>query len=66
FMMGDNRFNSLDLRHANDYSNAVLSSYDSYSVEYLSLMDPKYINKKLIIGKTMFRFWPIDRPMKIQ
>ena len=65
FMMGDNRFNSLDLRHSIDYENAPLSSYDSYSVEYLSIMEPKYINKKLIIGKTMFRFWPIDRPMKI-
>ncbi len=66
FMMGDNRFNSLDLRHSIDYENALLSKYDSSSVEYLSIMEPKYINKKLIIGKTMFRFWPIDRPMKIQ
>jgi len=66
FMMGDNRFNSLDLRHANDYSNAPLTTYDSCPVEYQSIIDQKYVNKKLIIGKALFRFWPLDRPMKIQ
>lgn len=65
FMMGDNRFNSHDLRHANDYAPASLSASDSMSVQYDSIIGPQYINKKLIIGKPMFRFWPLDRPMKL-
>lgn len=65
FMMGDNRFNSLDLRHSNDFAPADLTTYDSKSIEYKSMMEPKYVHKKLILGKPLFRFWPIDRPMKI-
>ena len=64
-MMGDNRFNSHDLRHANDYAAAPLTASDSMSVQYDSIIGPQYINKKLIIGKPMFRFWPLDRPMKL-
>ena len=65
FMMGDNRFNSHDLRHANDYEQVPLTKADSMSVEYDSLMAPQYVHRKLIIGKPMFRFWPLDRPMKL-
>lgn len=66
FMMGDNRFNSLDLRHGNDFKNMPLSKEDPYSVEYDSIMEPQYVNKKLILGKPLFRFWPLDRPMKLK
>lgn len=65
FMMGDNRFNSLDLRHANDYFQKALTKFDRLSIEYESIIEPQYINKKLILGKTLFRFWPLSRPMKI-
>ena len=65
FMMGDNRFNSHDLRHANDYAPRPLTPSDSMSVQYDSIIEPQYINKKLIIGKPVFRFWPLDRPMKL-
>lgn len=65
FMMGDNRFNSHDLRHANDPVLTQLTKYDPLSVEYDSMMEPQYIHKKLILGKPMFRFWPLDRPMKL-
>ncbi|MCR4579215.1 MAG: signal peptidase I [Treponema sp.] len=65
FMMGDNRFNSLDLRHANDYSLKPLSTCDKMSVQYYSIMEPQYINKKYIIGKPIFRFWPLNRMGKV-
>ncbi len=61
FMMGDNRFNSLDLRHSNEEFVTQLTKDDPYSVNYVSMMQPQYINKKYIVGKPVFRFWPLNR-----
>ena len=61
FMMGDNRFNSLDLRHSYDAKLKALTEDDPLSVQYYSIMEPQYINKKYIIGKPAFRFWPVNR-----
>jgi len=61
FMMGDNRFNSLDLRHSSDRFESELTKYDSKSVVYYSMIAPQYINKKYIVGKPIFRFWPLNR-----
>ncbi|MCR4741325.1 MAG: signal peptidase I [Treponema sp.] len=66
FMMGDNRFNSLDLRHANDYSLKNLTPSDDLSVKYYSIIQPQYINKKYIIGKPVFRFWPTYRMARVR
>lgn len=66
FMMGDNRFNSLDLRHSMEQELVPLTPYDSISVEYYSLMAPQYINKKYIIGKPVFIFWPAGRMGKVK
>lgn len=65
FMMGDNRFNSLDLRHSYEQTLKPLCNDDKMSVTYYSMMSPKYINKKYIIGKPVFRFWPLDRLGKV-
>lgn len=65
FMMGDNRFNSLDLRHSYDRTLTALSDYDDLSVQYYSQMSPQYINKKYIIGKPVFRFWPPRRTGRV-
>ena len=65
FMMGDNRFNSLDLRHSYDYKPCALAFEDPVSVKYDSIMEPQYINKKYIIGKPAFRFWPAGRMGKV-
>ena len=65
FMMGDNRFNSLDLRHAYEHEEKALSSDDPLSVTYYSRMAPQYINKKYIVGKPVFRFWPLGRLGKV-
>ncbi len=61
FMMGDNRFNSLDLRHSTARKEKALASSDPLSVSYYSMMEPQYINKKYIVGKPVFRFWPLGR-----
>lgn len=65
FMMGDNRFNSLDLRHSYDYKETALAKTDPLSISYYSIMSPQYINKKYIIGKPVFRFWPLGRLGKV-
>ena len=65
FMIGDNRFNSLDLRHSYDYKETALAKTDPLSISYYSIMSPQYINKKYIIGKPVFRFWPLGRLGKV-
>lgn len=61
FMMGDNRFNSLDLRHSNEYFEKSLTADDELSVTYNSCMKPQYINQKLIVGKPVYKIWPLNR-----
>jgi len=65
FMMGDNRFNSLDLRHSLNQDLKPLTSEDPLSVKYYSMIEPQYINKKYIIGKPIYRFWPATRRGKV-
>ena len=66
FMMGDNRFNSLDFRHAADEFEAALTNEDPMSVTYCSQMDPHYVNERLIIGKPTYRFSPLNRRGLVQ
>lgn len=61
FMMGDNRFNSIDLRHSDSLYIGNITDADPYSVQYASRMDQKYIDKKYILGKTSVRIWPLSR-----
>lgn len=66
FMMGDNRFNSLDFRHSADTYETVLTKDDKLSVTYSSMMEPHYVDRKLIIGKPTYRFWPVTRRGSVQ
>ena len=52
FMMGDNRFNSLDMRHSYDEKLVPLTKMDRYSVTYYSNIAPQVVNKKYILGTT--------------
>ncbi len=61
FMMGDNRYNSLDMRHSYESYTKQLTDKDLYSVTYESNLKPQYVNKKSILGKASFRFWPLNR-----
>ncbi len=61
FMMGDNRFNSLDMRHSYDFTLKAVTSLDNYSFSYYSNMEPQYVPQANILGSASFRFWPISR-----
>ncbi len=61
FMMGDNRFNSLDMRHSYESAFKPLTKEDDYSVLYYSNIAPQYVNKKRILGSAVYRFWPANR-----
>ncbi len=61
FMMGDNRFNSLDMRHSYNNWLAPLTQKDPLSVTYLTDMEPQYVNRSKILGSTSYRFWPLNR-----
>lgn len=61
FMMGDNRFNSLDMRHSYESKLVPLSSLDTYSVLYESNMEPQFVPKNYILGSAAYRFWPFAR-----
>lgn len=61
FMMGDNRFNSLDMRHSYEEWITPLTAYDSYSITYYTNMQPQYVDRSMILGTTAYRFWPATR-----
>lgn len=61
FMMGDNRFNSLDMRHSYESTFKPVTNADDYSVLYYSNIAPQYVNRKRILGSAVYRFWPANR-----
>lgn len=65
FMMGDNRFNSLDMRHSYDERLEKLCAADRFSVLYYTNMEPQYVGQNRILGTTIFRFWPKGRIGKV-
>ncbi len=61
FMMGDNRFNSLDMRHSYEIRLAAIDPLDPYSFIYRSNLAPQYVSVDRILGSASFRFWPLSR-----
>lgn len=61
FMMGDNRFNSLDMRHSYQIRHASVDAFDQYSFVYRSNLSPQYVGADRILGSALFRFWPLSR-----
>lgn len=61
FMMGDNRYNSLDMRHSYDYRVESLWASDPLSMAYYSNMEPRLVHRSRILGKASYRFWPVSR-----
>ncbi|MBP3366021.1 MAG: signal peptidase I [Treponema sp.] len=61
FMMGDNRYNSLDMRHSYTQSLVPVTQLDASSVLYYTNLEPQYVGRERILGKANFRFWPPSR-----
>ena len=61
FLMGDNRFNSLDMRHSYDRHLEKLMKDDEFSVTYMSNLEPQLVVRKAILGSPSLRFWPLNR-----
>jgi signal peptidase I len=61
FLMGDNRFNSLDMRHSYDRHLQKLMKADEFSVTYMSNLEPQLVVRKAILGSPSLRFWPLNR-----
>ncbi len=61
FVMGDNRYNSLDLRHGLHSQNRFFVAHDSHSFVYKSYLNPMTIDEKWIEGFVAFRLFPLNR-----
>ena len=58
FMMGDNRFNSTDLRHGYAIYRASVDVNDPLSIKYMTNMKPRYVKENLLLCIANFIFWP--------
>jgi signal peptidase I len=60
FLMGDNRYNSLDFRFLHDESARFLAldAHDPESVRWVSALDMSTLPRKNILGKVLLTFWP--------
>lgn len=61
FLMGDNRFNSLDMRHSYDYERIAITDFDVWSFYYDSNISPQSISRASILGTPILRFFPFSR-----
>lgn len=61
FMMGDNRFNSLDMRHSYSEKLIPITEADSTSLYYYSSVEPQYVSRERILGNPVLRFLPLSR-----
>jgi signal peptidase I len=63
FLMGDNRYNSLDFRFDETMSRHTqyLDEADKYSLIYMSDIAPRLLDRGRIIGHLAFRLFPFDR-----
>lgn len=60
-LMGDNRFNSLDMRHSYTVRLVPVDAQDPLSFLYYSNLDPQWVPSERIMGTALFRFWPLSR-----
>jgi len=65
FLMGDNRYNSLDFRFEAEMRTQMraLDPADPTSTTYLSMLAPRLLPRVNIIGHLAFRLWPLNRIM---
>ncbi len=61
FLMGDNRFNSLDMRHSYEYTLKAITKFDPWSLHYDSNLAPQQVSTDSILGSPILRFYPFNR-----
>ncbi len=61
FLMGDNRYNSVDLRHGLHSKDRLFIRDDENSLVYRSLLNPMTIDESGIEGFVIFRLFPVHR-----
>lgn len=62
FLMGDNRYNSLDFRYSQDnYYYRKLDNSDPFSFVYPSSLHPYLLKEENILGIVAGRIWPVNR-----
>ena len=61
FMMGDNRFNSTDMRHSYKIYQTQVDKKDALSIRYFTNINPRYVREDRILGTASFVFWPKER-----
>ena len=61
FMMGDNRFNSTDMRHTTVFKLTAVDKNDVQSIRFYSNIEPKYVPAEKILGTTILRIFPFSR-----
>ncbi|MBN2443458.1 MAG: signal peptidase I [Spirochaetales bacterium] len=62
FLMGDNRYNSLDFRYSQEQSyTRSLDPSDPYSFRYPSTLIPSLLSEEKILGIVAGRMWPLNR-----
>ncbi len=58
FMMGDNRFNSIDMRHEYSYHLEQLNADDAFSVLFITNVKPRYIPSSKMLGTVNLILYP--------
>ncbi len=66
FMMGDNRFNSLDMRHEYKYHIEELNADDQFSILFITNVKPRYIPSSKMLGTVNFILYPFSRFGKVK
>ncbi len=66
FLMGDNRYNSLDLRFNTERRYEKLDSSDPYSLVISTRLSPHYVDQKRFLGKVVWRLFPLNRFGRVQ
>ncbi len=61
FMMGDNRFNSTDMRHDYQFHLEALDNEDNTSILFVTNVKPRYIHKSRMLGTVNLIIYPFSR-----
>lgn len=61
FLMGDNRYNSLDFRFSVETHKKKIDPQDAYSLIFFSRLNPHYVPESYFLGKVLWILWPPRR-----